>query len=324
MKRIVLFDPAQGSLNAGDFIINECLEEEMKFLFDNECLVHYSTHLPISRFYQTFRKNLIYKTCKSADYKFLCGTNLFKNSLIRISPDWNINFTSCEYYKNSIAIGCGMDMNSPKSNLYTKYIYKKILSPDYIHSVRDERTKRYLESLGLQAINTGCPTLWKFTPENCKLIKRKKRDNVIFTLTDYKRDIKYDKILIEILRKNYKKISFWVQGFDDYDYLKSITDIHDIEIIPHSIHNFSKKLKTNNIEYVGTRLHAGIYAMRHGVRSIIIAIDNRVIDMQETYNLPIVNRKNIGHELSAKINASFSTDIKVPTKRIEYWKGQFV
>lgn len=143
MKRIVLFDTAQGTTNEGDYIIKECIDQEMDFLFKSQYIVRYSTHQPISKFYQMFRKNLISHVCSTSDYKFLCGTNLFMNSLLRLSPNWNINFTSCKYYEGSIAIGCGMDMNAKYMDPYTKSIYKKILSHDYIHSVRDEHTKLF-------------------------------------------------------------------------------------------------------------------------------------------------------------------------------------
>lgn len=323
MKKIVLFDTAQGSLNLGDDIIKECLEQEMEFVFNNECIARYSTHTPISRFYQTFRKNIIYKTCNSADYKFLCGTNLFKSSLIRISPDWNINFTSCEYYRGSIAIGCGMDMNAKHSDPYTRWIYKQILSKDYIHSVRDERTKRYFESLGVKAINTGCPTLWGLTPKKCASIPRNKSKYVVFTLTDYKRDEAKDKKMISVLRECYDKLYFWVQGFHDYDYLSSIADMNDIRVIPHSINAYREVLLLDDIDYVGTRLHAGIYAMRHGVRSLIISVDNRADDMKETYNIPTLSRYKIEDKLKDIITANFETKIIIPTDRIEQWKGQF-
>ncbi|MEI3046520.1 MAG: polysaccharide pyruvyl transferase family protein [Romboutsia timonensis] len=67
-------------------------------------------------------------------------------------------------------------------------MYSKILSKNYIHSVRDERTKRFVEELGYKAINTGCPTMWKFNDEFCKEVPTKKSDKVIFTLTDYSHD----------------------------------------------------------------------------------------------------------------------------------------
>lgn len=320
MKRIVLFDTAQGTTNEGDYIIKECIDQEMDFLFKSQYIVRYSTHQPISRFYQMFRKNLISHVCSTSDYKFLCGTNLFMNSLLRLSPNWNINFTSCKYYEGSIAIGCGMDMNAKYMDPYTKSIYKKILSHDYIHSVRDEHTKLFFESLGVKAINTGCPTLWGFTPKLCEAIATKKKSNVIFTLTDYKRNPKLDQEFIEILRTYYNRLMFWVQGYDDYEYLKTLTDVTGIEIIPQSYKDYEKALHSDDVEYVGTRLHAGIYAMRHGIRSIIICIDNRAEDMRRSYNLPVVNRKN----LVPKIISEFTTNICVPHEKIEFWKAQFI
>ena len=324
MKHIVLFDTYQGSMNEGDGIIKEYIETEMSYLFHGANIARFSTHLPISRFYQVLHKNLIYKVCDAADYKFLCGTNLFKTSLMRLSPDWNINFTSCSYYKNSIAIGCGLDVNSRYSDVYTKKIYKKILSPNYIHSVRDERTKLYFETLGFKALNTGCPTLWGLTPEVCSKIPTKKHNSVIFTLTDYKRDYELDAKFINILRENYKKLFFWIQGYDDFNYLQELTDTSSIEIIPHSLDDYRDFLSMPDVEYVGTRLHAGIYAMRHGVRSIILSIDNRADDMKVSYNLNVVSRKEIEKKLELLINSEFRTNIEIPYHIIDEWKKQFI
>lgn len=320
MKRIVLFDTTQGTTNEGDFIIKESIEREMEYLFKDQCIVRYSTHQPVSRFCQSFRKNIIYRTCSSSDYKFLCGTNLFMNSLLRLSPNWNINYSSCKYYRESIAMGCGMDINARYMDVYTKAIYRKILSRKYIHSVRDERTKLFLQSLGVKAVNTGCPTLWGFTREKCETIATKKKEGVIFTLTDYKKNPKLDREFIDILRSNYERLMFWVQGYNDYDYLNSLTDIKDIEIIPQSLKAYEQALQTNEIDYVGTRLHAGIYAMQHGVRSIIIAVDNRAEDMRKSNNLPVVERKNV----SSKITSEFETNINVPHEKIQLWKEQFL
>lgn len=320
MKKIVLFDTAQGTTNEGDYIIKESIEREMGYLFSGQSIVRYSTHQPVSRFFQSFRKNLIYKTCDSSDYKFLCGTNLFMNSLLRIFPNWNINFASCKYYRDSIAIGCGMDLNAKHMDAYTKAIYRRILSHRYIHSVRDERTKLFFESLGVKAFNTGCPTLWGFTPEMCESIATRKKDNVIFTLTDYKKNPKLDGEFIEILRFHYKRLMFWIQGYNDYDYLKSLTNIDDIEIIPQSLKSYEQALRSDEIEYVGTRLHAGIYAMQHGIRSIIIAVDNRAEDMRQSNNLPVVD----WHNVSNKITSEFATEISVPYEKIQLWKEQFL
>lgn len=322
MKNYVLFDISQGTQNLGDFIIMDSIMKEMNFLFEGNFLTHFSTHTPIARFYHNFRRNMQSRACDSADKKFICGANTFKNSLLRICPDWNINHFNCKYYKNSIAIGVGMDMNSKKMDSYTKMIYKNILSKEFVHSVRDERTKKMLEDLGFKAINTGCPTLWSLDDDFCKKIPTEKAENVIFTLTFYDKDQVNDQKLIDILKNNYNKLFFWVQGSEDYEYFKTFQNIEDIEIISPNLESYKRILQKDNIEYVGTRLHAGIFAMKNMRRAIILNIDNRARDMSETYNLNTIDRDKI-YMLEEKINSKFETKVNIDKSRIREWKNQF-
>lgn len=322
MEKIVLFDTKQGTQNLGDYIIMEAILKEMNYVLKNKFVTHFSTHTPIARFYQNFNNNVVRRACDSAKYKFVCGTNIIKYSLKVLSPDFNINIFNIPYYKDSICIGVGCGVNAKKTDLYTKNIYRHILSKDYVHSVRDERTKEFLESIGVKAINTGCPTLWGFTEEKCKKIPTKKAENVIFTLTSYKKNPKEDQMLIDILKKNYKKVYFWVQGSEDMEYFESLSNTDEIEIVNPTLESFKEKLQEKSIEYVGTRLHAGICAMQNNKRSIILAIDNRSKDMFKTYNLNIVDINNI-NELEEKINSEFTTNIVVDFEKINNWKKQF-
>ncbi|HCJ32222.1 MAG TPA: hypothetical protein DHV70_04990 [Firmicutes bacterium] len=322
MENLVLFDVAEGTQNLGDYIIMQCIMEEMGFYFNNKYLTHFSTHTPIARCYQNFRRNMMSRACDNSKNKFICGANTIKESLLRISPDWNINIFNIKYYKDSITIGVGMDMNAKNMDFYTKYIYSKIFSKKFIHSTRDNRTMETFKKLGYKAINTGCPTTWKLTEEFCKSIPTKKSDDVIFTLTFYDKDRKNDQKLIDILKENYKKIYFWVQGSEDYEYFNSFENINGIELINPNLQAYEDILNKKNIDYVGTRLHAGIYALRHKVRSIIISIDNRARDMSKTYSLNTIERNNI-EMLSKMINSEFETNVKINTKAIEEWKSQF-
>ena len=98
-----------------------------------------------------------------------------------------------------------------------KNIYKKLLNNTYFHSVRDERSKEYVESLGLKAINTGCVTMWMLTPEFCKTIPTKKASRVVFTLTarEHNHPMKMqDQELINILNRNYEDYLNY-EGDDD-------------------------------------------------------------------------------------------------------------
>lgn len=322
MKNIVMFDTSQGTQNIGDYIINDAINHEMEYLLDGNFVTRFSTHTPIARVYQNVRANMTSKACDNACYKFLCGTNLFKYSLLRLSPDWNINIFNCKYYKNSIALGCGIDVNAKKVDMYTKLIYQKILSKQYIHSVRDEKTREFLESLGFRAINTGCPTIWSLTKDFCKNIPVKKSSSVVFTLTCYRKNIEKDQQLINILKNNYSEVYFWVQGSEDYQYLNTLNNIENIKIVNPDLKSFKEVLSCENIEYVGTRLHAGIFAMKNKKRSIIISIDNRARNMAETYNINTIDIENMD-SIEEKINSEFITNVNIEEKKIRDWKNQF-
>lgn len=321
-SNIIVFDPSYGTQNLGDYIITESIENEIKYLLNDYYLIRYSTHNPISKLYQNIYKGPVFNAIKKAKYKFIFGTNTIKRNLFTGHPDININPFDIRFYKGAISIGCGSDIKDNCMNFYTKYIYKKILNKNFIHSVRDNRTKMILESLGFKAINTGCPTLWGITEEICSQIPKEKSDSVVFTLTCYDKKIKYDQQIIDILKKSYKLLYFFPQGADDLEYFYSLNNIDNIEIINPNLKSFEQLLK-KDIDYVGTRLHAGIYAIKHKRRSIIIAIDNRAKDMDEFNNLQCVDREDIENELEDRINSSFETKIIVDYDAIKTWKSQF-
>ena len=78
----------------------------------------------------------------------------------------------------------------------------------------------------------------------------------------------------------------------------------------------------DDLDYVGTRLHAGVYAMRHRKRSIILVIDERAREINKSNNLNCLEKKDIKN-LDAFINSEFATEIKMPLDIIEQWKNQF-
>lgn len=321
LKRIIIFDTSYGSLNMGDFIINKCADLELKDLYNDYFCLRFPTHTPVAHNYQLFNGRDFVKTFINAKYKFIIGTNILKTNMFRPWPDWNVNIFNCKPYKESILVGAGLDGNK-KINLYTRWLYKKILSKDYIHSVRDEKTKDFLESMGFKAINTGCPTIWSLNNNFCLTIPKNKAKNVIFTITDYNKDSYKDQILIDTLNKNYNKVFIWIQGSNDYDYFKSLKNTDNIIVIPPNVEAYDEFLKNNDVDYIGTRLHAGIFAIRHKKRSLILAVDNRARDMAETYNLNIIERDKI-NTLDDMINSTFETKININQENINKWKSQF-
>ena len=321
MRNIIMYDPSIATYNMGDYIIRESIDREMLGLFENDFIIRYPTHTPIQRLYQKVRPAPFFK---KADLKFLCGTNIFGTNLFRVAPNFNINIFDIDNYKNSISLGCGIgiDRGCKKFNYYTRFIYKNILSSKYIHSVRDGETKKAFEEMGFTAVDTGCATLWNLTPELCNEIPKSKSENVVFTLTDYAQDECFDKRFIDLLADSYKHLYYWVQGSGDLDYIKAISSGYKIQLVYPSLDNYKRLLEGIHVDYVGTRLHAGIYAMQKKRRAIILAVDNRAKDMGKTHNLPIVDRHNI-NRISHMINNSYETNIKVDRKLINEWKSQF-
>lgn len=322
MKKIVLFDPSYGTSNVGDFIINEAIMRQMKEVFSPNFLLRYPTHTPLLHFYQNIRKNVIKENCVPENIKFLGGTNIFKYNLFILTPDWNINIFTKNLYKNSVSLGCGVATNSKKINWYTRFIYKTTLSKDFIHSTRDENAKEFLEALGFKAINTGCPTTWDLTDTFCKDIPKQKAKDVVFTLTDYDQNQEKDQRLVDILQKNYENVYFWIQGSADLEYFKTLDNIDSITLVDPNLDAYKKVLTQGNIDYVGTRLHAGIFAMQQKVRSVILIVDNRARDMQATYNINAVERDDIDN-LESVIQSDFETKIKIDQDKIALWKKQF-
>lgn len=322
MKRITLFNTAIGSLNAGDYIINESGRQALDDLTVGDTfVVEYPTHTPVIHAYQSFTKNTHIKYTDSSDYKFLLGTNLLAYNNLRPWPNWNVNIFNHRPYKGVVLAGVGSAPNAPKINAYTKYLYRKVLSHDYVHSTRDEKTKELLEGIGLRAVNTGCVTLWGLTKDKCQQIPVAKSKKVVFTLTDYAQEKEKDQKLIDILTNNYDEVYFWPQGSDDFEYIHEF-DTEGIKIVAPQLEVYRELLKKGDIDFVGTRLHAGIFAMQNNVRALILIVDNRARDMQQSYNINAIERDDID-QLESKINSEFATDVRIDTNKINEWKSQF-
>ena len=312
----VLFDPSISSLNIGDHIISEAVQRGVSHVLDDSFVINVSTHLPISRMYM--------RHLKSADYKFVCGSNLLRGKMNRIFRQWDIRIDQIDLLKNSILIGVGWWQYGDEPNLYTKILYRQILSKKYKHSVRDSYTKQKLNEIGIEnVLNTSCPTMWALTKEHCEQIPTKKSKSVVFTITDYNKNKEKDKVFIDLLISNYEKVYFFPQGIGDLSYLYSLNvDLSHIIKVKPSLSSFDDCLSQKDIEYIGTRLHGGIRALQHKRRSIIIGIDNRAIEKKNSFNLNVVERER-AEILEELITNEFASEIKIPQNEIEEWKYQF-
>jgi polysaccharide pyruvyl transferase WcaK-like protein len=203
-------------------------------------------------------------------------------------------------------------------------VYRKLFSKNNLLSVRDRYTEQRLIEIGVKnVIYTACPTMWELSPEFCKEIPITKAENVITTLTHYKRDVGRDRTMLNILLACYSKVFFFAQQADDIAYLKELGFSERVEIIKPSLAAFDNILRFENVDFVGTRLHAGIRALNFKRRSLIIAVDNRATEIKKDTNLPVLLSDEIS-SLQELIYSKIHLDILLPNDSIRRWKSQFV
>lgn len=321
MDNILLLDTSIASLNKGDDIIMECVRKELKFLAKDRFTLNLPTHVSPFHCYQIWRNSNRLQVYRNCPLKFVGGTNLLVPNLLTHFPQWNINIFNYQAIKGCILLGVGAGAGD-MPNAYSRYLYKKLLNHDYIHSARDQRSADIIESMGFKAMNTGCVTMWMLTPEFCRTIPTNKASRVVFTLTASTVKDERDQFLIDTLLKEYNEVFFWIQGYKDWEYLNKFSNIENIKIIPPTIEDYSNLLKQDDLDYVGTRLHAGVYAMRHAKRAIIIVIDERAREINKSNNLNCIEKDAI-QSLPQYINTNFETKIKMPFDKIKLWKAQF-
>lgn len=315
MNIISVFDTSVLTYNLGNEIIMDSVNFQLKELFDNDFIIR----LPIEDIGTKARS---YST--RSQYTFVGGTNVL-NGDIKNYRQWDLSLHNIIMLRRIVLMGCGwFQYESNKPTKYTRWALSKILDKNIIHSVRDKYTLKKCEELGLsdrKFINTGCPTLWGLYPEHLAKIYPRKSSAVIFTLTDYNRKPDRDQKLISQILSNYQTVFFFPQGTGDVSYIRELGRVDNITIIKPRISEFDKILDTG-ADYIGTRLHAGIRALQHSVRSYIIGIDNRAIEMKKDFNLPVISEKEIGM-LNEIINRDYTLKLSIPWNNIRIWKDQF-
>jgi polysaccharide pyruvyl transferase WcaK-like protein len=227
---------------------------------------------------------------------------------------------------NIILFGLGWWQYQSPPNKYTRIFLRRLLLNSSVkHSVRDKYTLDMLATIGIHnALNTSCPTTWTLTPDHCSKVPTAKGKSVISTLTDYSKSPSADTEMISTLLKAYDKVYLWLQGLDDYRYLRDLgfSNHHNIIQIPPCLTAYERVLSFDDLDYIGTRLHAGIKAIQCGKRALIMSVDNRAHEISEDINLPVAPRGAI-HAIDHFIQSSRPTEIRLPSLAITQWKNQF-
>lgn len=326
MKTIVLLDTSIGSTNKGDEIIMQAVLQGLKTVIHGHYVLKFPTHVPYTTWLQStiklkgisFRADCVRK----ADLKLVCGTNLLAKSMRYPVNNWNINSLVAAPLAGSVLVGVGNSMVEKSIDGYTRRLYNKVLSHEFAHSTRDNETTEMLKSMGFSAITTGCPTLWQLTEAVIRRIPTKRSDAVVLALTGSDRDYVADRHIIDVCRKIYSKLYFWTQTIHDAAYYNSFSDTEDIERLSPDVESYGAFLDTHDVDYVGTRLHGGIFAMQHNKRAIIVSIDNRARNIAKANHINVIERSDI-RNLESMVISELKTCVSVDFAAIDRFRNQF-
>ncbi len=311
---LLLLDTSMDSDNCGDAIIMENCVKQLPAAIAAETLRHIPTHrLPDESERVTLR---------TAKKKILCGTNILSGKM-RTYGLWRMA-EDVGLYRNTVLMGVGFDSASADSDWYTRWLFSIILDRNALHSVRDSFSEQKLKSMGItNVVNTGCPTMWGLTPEHCAAIPAEKAKRVICTVTDYCRDPANDRAMLDVLLESYETVFLWLQGQEDLAYIRELGYEDRLCLIPPGLEAFDMALEEPDLDYVGTRLHAGIRALSKGHRSLVISVDNRARCIARDTGLPILLREDVSVALRTRIYGDIQTEIQLPLENIVNWKTQF-
>jgi capsular exopolysaccharide biosynthesis protein (wzm) len=317
MKIISVLDTTISDCNLGNQIIMEAINKVINELFEQDFVfrIQYAEKFG--------RQSLNY--IKKADYSFFGGTNLLSSKMNKNSQ-MGFKVSDLIFIKDKLTLfGVGWWQYQSKPNFYTKFFLKKLLSGISLHSVRDTYTKQMLEGIGItNVINTSCPTTWGLTMDHCNDIPTTKSENALITLTDYNQVRYCDEKFLKVIFSNYKKVFYWVQGVGDLKYISSFENVDKdrLFVVPPKLYLYDEILNNEDVDYIGTRLHAGIRAIQYKKRALILAVDNRANEISKDINLNTVNRSNLSGILGF-ISHKYKTKLDIPFSNIKRWKEQF-
>ncbi len=315
---VLLLNTYIKSDNAGDGIIMYFAKKQLESIWPKKHFDEVPTH----------GNWVSVQSSKKENLKIVCGTNALSTNVLLDSP---IAFPKdVSLYRNSLVLmAAGTRCANGRSDFSTlsAECLKYSLAQNIMHSVRDEKTKERLRKIGItNVINTACVTMWNLTQDFCAQIPLEKAQDVLTTVTDYKPDVNADRFMIDTLKKRYRKVYLWLQGESDYRYIQKFINYDGIEFIHNGflgLQEFIEQRNGKDLDFIGTRLHCGIYCLNKGIRSLIISVDNRASDIEKDTNLPVLQRSMLAENLVKAIDRKRNTEIIIPEKNIRYWKEQF-
>jgi hypothetical protein len=303
--RANLLDTYLDSPNTGDLIIVNSVLEHFPSLKNSDKI---STHK-----FQSI-SDLI--TSSRSEALVLTGTNVLSSTFL---PPQTWKFGPLEWLATKgkvVGVGLGWRDYEGEISRLQKAAYHSIFKSNLPVSTRDEYSAQKLLKIGVDALNTACPTMWNLPLE---LPRRSDQEEVVATVTDYRESRPQDEDFLRILGNNFKRVLLWPQGSGDTGYLSRLDLPGNYFVLEPGLDAFDEAVVGR--VYVGTRLHAGIRASQLGCPSVVISIDNRAAEIGLDTGFPVVSRNRIGADLQEMLESLFhSKRLTLPLENINKFK----
>ncbi len=312
---LTLLDTALASTNLGDEIIMDAVRRELDGLFDDRLTFTVASH----EWMGAQGRRILARS----DYAIAGGTNLL-SSRMWFRPNRKVKPLDAIIGRKVVLMGVGWYQYQGKPDPYSRWLIGSLLSRHLLHSVRESFALEMLNEIGIKnTVNTGCPTIWRLTPEACARIPAHKADAVLTTVNSYAglKHVEADRRMLEILKREYASVHVWIQTHSDYEYANALAQ--GLGFVNPNLKSLDAMLGSPiELDYVGNRLHAGIRALQRGRRAVIIEIDNRASEMGRDFGLPTVPRGDFT-KLEGMIREPSRIAVRPPLDAIQQWKRQF-
>ena len=307
--KIVVFDPAYETQNAGDQIISAAAQK-IPGLGLND-VERVTTH----RLLNSKERKLV----SDADMVILSGTNALSSRMEKFGQ-WLIDPDLALRMRNKLLLlGVGWWQYQQPPNAYTRVLLRQLLTNKMTHSCRDQYTSDRISALGVNNLMTGCPTMWDLAPDCQAPLGRNSR--AVITVTDYKQSTPdVDQRWIAVVKEKYAEVDLVGMGPGDESYFNRLgisgvtwrglgTDVLDISL--------------PGADFVGTRLHAGVRSLQIGQPSLILAVDNRAREISRTTGLNVVDRSDTLGTYRAIHGETAPRELTMDRAAIDRWLREF-
>ncbi len=312
MRTICVLDTSVSSDNLGDEIIMEAVSNVLSEVAPDAYAFRAPTHENIGR--------VSHALIAKSDFCVVGGTNLLQSNMFAGNALWKLKLADALKLRRVVLLGVGWRGYMGPPSRTSKALLSRILHPTLNHSVRDAYSRSLLQTVLPNVSNTSCVTMWGLTPAHCDEIPTARSPSAVTTLTYYNAEPAADRRMLQMVASAYRRTYFWPQQAEDREYFASLNVAGIVPIGP-NLRAYDTLLETEDLDFVGTRLHGGVRALQHKHRAVIIPIDNRAAEIARDTDLPTLSRGD-PDALGAWIDGGAKTVINLPQQAIDDWKDQ--